>query len=694
MPIAALIVVTAGLATWFAPTVWLALATDGSVALLVLVAAAGWGSWPAKWLGGEAAGTALRQVCLATGLGLGITGTAALVLGMVGVLSGVVAWGLVGVGVVLGIGRLSRAGRSDGAAAAAAHWSPAAIALASALIATLSLAAATSLVAASLPPGSVWIGEGRGYDVLEYHLQAPREYYEAGRMHFLPHNVYAAFPQQVEVHYLLLMHLMGDPHAAAVPSQYLHLWLGVMAVVTLVAFAAPGWPRVAVAVVAGGVPWVGYVAGLAYVELGVMLFAGLAVGMLLETCGGRSGVPWRELVAAGLCAGLAGGSKYTALVFVCVGLAVTYLIVMRGSWRRRVAHVAIFGLAATLAVSPWLVRNAIQAGNPVYPFAYGLFGGQAWSAEQAAQWAQAHRPPHDAGTVTGRVTLAARELLSWPGAQRDTPVYGIFAFALAVAGLVLGRGRREALSAIWLVLMIATWAATTQIAGRLVMPIVVPLALLAGSAAQAANQRSLRALRWPVLLVVALVAVPGGGWLWRRLATEEDLARRSWLQAQAPDGTPVSLTFADLAVWPEFFRENAVENRLTPADARLWIVANAAVFHIDRPMRYTVVFNRDPLIEAAVAGATGEECLSLLRREGATHLVLSLAEARRLRSYGMPDAVTGDWAAALVRAGLRPLFVQEGRPAEGERQPALVYGLYEIPTAVATQPSAEEPSTR
>jgi len=42
------------------------------------------------------------------------------------------------------------------------------------------------------------------FDVLEYHLQGPKEYFQAGRIAFLPHNVYTSMPFGVE-----MLHLMG-----------------------------------------------------------------------------------------------------------------------------------------------------------------------------------------------------------------------------------------------------------------------------------------------------------------------------------------------------------------------------------------------------------------------------------------------------------------------------------------------------
>jgi len=43
------------------------------------------------------------------------------------------------------------------------------------------------------------------FDVREYHLQAPKEFYLAGRVGFLAHNVYANMPAATEMLSLLSM---------------------------------------------------------------------------------------------------------------------------------------------------------------------------------------------------------------------------------------------------------------------------------------------------------------------------------------------------------------------------------------------------------------------------------------------------------------------------------------------------------
>jgi len=84
--------------------------------------------------------------------------------------------------------------------------------------------------AAAQAPGFIWREEGFGYDVLEYHLQVPREFVESGRVAYLPHNVYAMFPLDVEMLYAAAMLIRGDAIEAAVAANFIHLLLGALAV--------------------------------------------------------------------------------------------------------------------------------------------------------------------------------------------------------------------------------------------------------------------------------------------------------------------------------------------------------------------------------------------------------------------------------------------------------------------------------
>ena len=552
------------------------------------------------------------------------------------------------------------------------------------LLLALAAPLAIATFGACLPPGTLWQEEANGYDVLEYHLQGPREYYAAGRITFLPHNVYASFPQQMEMLYLLLMHLAGNVYAGAIPAQLLHLACGVLAVGALSCWARPGWPRWLVALLAGATPWLAQLGCLAYVENGMLFFAAVAAGLLIDHCRDKPASAWRAFLTAGLCAGLAGGCKYPALVFVALALALAMLVTLRASLGVRARRVAVFGAGALLAFSPWLIRNAAFTGNPVYPFAYEWFGGEAWSDEQARQWSAGHRvqPEHD--SLAGRLGLAGRELfgsveqLARTTSERTTYTeyeitpshFGQVLFLLAAAGLVLARSRRAALLAAWAILIALGWIALTFISGRFAVPLILPLALLGGECL--AGDRSARApsrrpwLKWLILPIALAGALINDAGLFGQLQAHHNYWKTN---ANAPLSALVGQTTI-------FVDGHPLAQDLN-ADAYAWLVGEAAVFYIDRRIHYTVPFSRDPWLEFA-AGADPHECLDWLRARGVSHVVFSWSEIIRLRqTYGFSKVVTPEWVTQLEQAGLRHVKTEQSPFGDAPVE------IYEVPATGA-----------
>ncbi len=96
------------------------------------------------------------------------------------------------------------------------------------------------LLAAMLPPFD--------FDVCEYHLQAPKEFYQQGRITFLPHNVYANMTMGTEMLNLLAMTVAGD------------WWWGALAGKTVLAAFTP---LCALALFCAGRRFYGHSAGVA-----------------------------------------------------------------------------------------------------------------------------------------------------------------------------------------------------------------------------------------------------------------------------------------------------------------------------------------------------------------------------------------------------------------------------------------------
>ena len=206
--------------------------------LLWLAGASGWGLFLLRisklW---ERETPGALQWATAAALGLGMESLAVLGLGLAGWLNGLCAWALIVCGVGFGglavkwRQRQSGEGTLERWLKEPAGWE------------WLWLMAAPfmmiGLASAMAPPGMLWNpGEPHGYDVVEYHLQVPREWYEAGWIIPLHHNVFSYSPFNVEMHYLLAMHLRNGPWAGMYLAQLMHVAFMALTVLAVYGFAA------------------------------------------------------------------------------------------------------------------------------------------------------------------------------------------------------------------------------------------------------------------------------------------------------------------------------------------------------------------------------------------------------------------------------------------------------------------------
>lgn len=671
-PTAVLLFVCAAILTVKTPFLWIIALTDGAYVAALLASAAGYGVWLLLALerGGAWPGPlpfpetptcpVMQRGLLAVALGLAALATLALALGVMGALGQVSAQMMIGAGMVLGVTRVWLSGRSPAPTTLSAPvHAPRAVTDYLCAIALAAMLAAL-LYAASFPPAILWRSEAFGYDVLEYHLQAPREYYESGRVSFLPHNVYASFPQQMEMLFLVLMWLMGGPYEAAIAAQWLHAGLGVLFVLALVAWRPQGAPPWRVALLGGLNAWLVIVGALAYVECGLLFFGALAAGQVMAALESDARDATKRLWAAGLLAGIAGGCKYTALALIGVGLALAWLIAARLPLGRRCIGVAALAIGGGVAFSPWLIRNAAFTGNPIYPMAYAVFGGAAWSPAQAEQWARGHQPPVADRGVGSRLGIAARELFgevrsaapfgadgSTERMSRYQPSYynpGLIGAALL--GVFVAR-RDAAVLLTWMAAMLATWVWLTQIPGRFAVPLIIPLTLLAG-AAQAQPTPGVRRAATVLSLFGAVFSLFV---VWEELSGHE----RFW---EARTGVaPARLIGATDA-----FADHALNG--LPAGANVKLIGDAAVFYLTAVrFSYSVVFSRDPWVELAEQGAGPEALIAWLRERQITHVAFSWGEIERLRrTYGFSATLTLDWAARLESAGMERCELRQGAP--------------------------------
>lgn len=671
------VILTGAVFLLLAPSAWPTVLLDAASAVLMLAPAALAGLWLVPILG--LSDVPLRwHLLLGGALGIGLLSLLVLVGGLAGVLQRGVWIAILAAMAVAGVFRLRVLW------SAMADDSPREQAIETSAWLWLLLAPflALSLAAAANAPGFLWSEEGFGYDVLEYHLQMPKEYFHAGRIAYAPHNVYASFPANVEMLYLLAMILVREDVDAGTLAHMIHLLLGV-GLVFAAWVAGREWSArsgIIAALLAGTTGWLPYLSGLAYVELGMLFFGMTAAAVVVAAWRARSTAPpspWtlvRAAPLAGLLAGLACGCKYTAVPFIALPIAVVILVVPQTGTAQRVRALGLFLIGVLTAFAPWLAKNTVMTGNPVFPLAQSVFRAQppGWDTDSDAQWQRGHAPRETKQALGARLSALWHHL---PGDHYQR--YGPAIFLIPLAGWILrqraagsnpqgvsdvtgdgshpphrvpaafpGDHRIAGALAAMLALQLLIWLIASHLFARFAVVVMIPLALLAGCFATSLEVRCFR--------VLAALLIAGTAWTGY-------FAFRLHM-AESPGGAPASLVHTGQLPGYEYLR--AVNEEL-PEAAHLLLVGDARAFYYRRRADYAVVFNRQPLAEA-VRGASGPgEVMAWLRAQGYSHVLVHWLEVERLRrTYGFPAEINEELFEHLEGAGLMRLrdFAHPARP--------------------------------
>jgi len=453
------------------------------------------------------------------------------------------------------------------------------------------------------------------YDEMEYHLAAPARHVRAGRIAFIPDNVYASFPANVEMLFLDAMLLRGGAVQGLALGRLMNVALGLLAAAAAAACAGAMFSKRAAmpaAAILYSWPRINGLALVGYVELGLMLYVGLA--LLAAWHYHRSGRDRGYVVLLGLACGLAAGCKYPAVLFLCVpsGLA---LMVLAG--RRALLHVLLFGVVALAAFAPWLVRNTVATGNPVYPLLSRTLGGAGWTERKAARWERAHAAR---GYSMGRMAKAVRDAALQRYPNRSSPhCMSILLVAFLPFAFIRRERRRAAVALLALtVLMVVLWLLFTHRIPRFLVPWLVPLVVLNAAGAVAFYER--KALRPMFGVAVALLSLVEAEATYRVRSPRAEMSLLSGA---------VSVEAALRELKPS---QNAVfEVNALPSGSKTLFYGGAETLYCTGDFIAPTVFDENPL-DAVVRGArTPEAIRDGLRRLGVTHVYVNLAELHRLQ---------------------------------------------------------------
>jgi hypothetical protein len=552
------------------------------------------------------------------------------------------------------------------------------------------------LVAACQPPGSLWSSEGYGYDALEYHLQLPQEWLALGRIRPLEHNVYSFLPGYIEDAFLHLAVLTGaaahpgpfglQTADRAITAQLFSAALALLAaigagnLVTLVTcsdvasaprptLSRPTRPLLAALLLS--TPWFTVTGSSAYNDVAVLALMAPAVAAAFNTALS----PTARGLVTGLLIGVACGCKPTALLLAAppVGIALLARTAPR-DWPKAVIPGVLAGL---LALAPWLIRNWLYAGNPLFPAATALLGHAHWTAEQIARYTAAH---HFQGSLLDRLRLLILPDTTDPAGPTHRgllhPQYLALFPAIALAAVVALTRRAThkpaAILCAGLAAQLLAWLFATHLQSRFLLPLAIPGAALIGLLVPLVPPTAALSGRWsravlPAIAIGLLAAAQltasilnfshqnGGnpnqhllfgpglrtGELFRdRLAAAAAIDRERLLRATSPE------QYCNLAL---------------PQGSRLYLLAEARPFYFTIPTIYSTTWDASPLADAIRKDpANPQAWAAALKSRGTTHILFNAAELARLQRSGKPPSGWAD--PALTSAAVDRFFTTQCTP--------------------------------
>ncbi len=518
-----------------------------------------------------------------------------------------------------------------------------------------------SLIAASNAPGILWEEEGFGYDVLEYHLQVPKEAFTAGSIEYLPHNVYANFPSNVEMLYLLAM-VVHDSDVELGPTyHFIHL---IFALLAVGAAWAAGRDRsreagILAGVATASVGWLPYLSGVAFVE-NAMLFYGLcALGLVCrnrsiseDSTANKDGGDIRQfpqlqrgtIVLSGVLAGFACGCKYTAIPMIALpmGFGLLILPALGMNIRDRVVRSGVFLTATFLALSPWLVKNTIATGNPVFPLASSVFDASpaGWGVAQQEQWDVGHAPAAKDAGLSNKLKVLWKHI---PGDSLQR--FGPFILLLPLLGLMYRpRDSYDGMLLVALVIQLAIWLMVTHLYARFAVVMLIPLVLLV---AKGLGHHA------SVLRRCAIFGSLTFGTIWNAY----HVTNLVWAELAHPKLVAgISIEAFTQGGLPGYEYIGFVNDEL-PADAKVLLLGESRAYYFKKEVDYTVVFNRSPFVEAIRRAENDLAIADWLHENGYTHILVHWGEIRRLArsTYGFPAQINHALFEKLAHYGVKPV---------------------------------------
>jgi len=220
-------------------------------------------------------------------------------------------------------------------------------------------------------------------DALNYHIALPKIYLDNHSIVGNPYSLYANMPHNIELLCVAPL-LVGDPLSVKIFVFSFHF----LVLLLLSAFSKKFLPQPVsgiLAILYVSAPIVQIHFERTNFEPVLACFMLFALISLLEWR--RNNLSSQLFISCGI-AGYLMGCKYTTW-YLCAAiliLTIAAVFIQIKNHQNKISLLTLFFTVWAISIVPWLIKNWIVTGNPVYPTLYSAFGGTAWSSFDLKIW--------------------------------------------------------------------------------------------------------------------------------------------------------------------------------------------------------------------------------------------------------------------------------------------------------------------
>jgi hypothetical protein len=353
-----------------------------------------------------------------------------------------------------------------------------------------------------------------------------------------------------------------------------------------------------------------YAASSSGADLGAGFYCALALFALLRMAEKDASARWP--LCAGILLGLAMGMAYNVFPIAAVMAALAFPL----GGERRVRKAFLVSGAAFLVLSPWLVKNIVFFGNPLYPvFSFFQKGSLGPTDLPGLIAVAAPRRPSAFLTVGGW-----KEFLLFPWTISESPMtmdnWPGPALLLLLPWMFLPRWRdARKTAALYALGAYLAWSVPNTV-GRFILPALPLIACAAGLAVNdAAVPRWLRAAGWAGALAVCFFNF--------QAECHQGVVTQRWTSIVRRQPKAAFLNEEHLAYPLPSYSALDFMNKSLPPDAKVLFVGDARGFYCDRNFVAAGVYNSNPLWTAVKDASSAEDIRAALVRDGITHIFLN-----------------------------------------------------------------------